>query len=213
MSRFAPYDPKPFDEAQPFGLEVQEAIFRYLSTAKDRRVWRADEVEGRAVYHDSHGLPIPDLISMDAGKGVTLVEVKAKRDWWQPPHSAGPLSTIMEAEHIAKYAAVADRYSTRVVVVFVVRGLAKGRWASRGEPGCWWCSIEELVPFLTTEDPDLIYRLPKRKRGEVNARRLLRIQDGGPLRPFAPWDEATKSVPPKGSPAWAAWHAAERIHA
>jgi hypothetical protein len=204
VSRF---DPKPWAEAKAFGLEAQEAIFRYLSLQKDRRVWRADEVEGRAVYHDSHGLPIPDLISMDAGKGVTLVEVKAKRDWWQEPHTNGPLSTIMEVEHIEKYAKVAERYSTRVVLVFVVRGLPKGQWASRGQAGCWWSDIQDLVPLLSTTDPALTYPLPKRERGNIGGRRVLRIQDGGPLRPFAPWDEATKSVAVKGSPAWEAWQA------
>jgi hypothetical protein len=208
MLNFAPFDPKPFAEALPFGLQAQDAIFRYLSLAKDRRVWRADEVEGKAVYHDSEGLPIPDLISMDAGKGVTLVEVKAKRDWWQEAHTDGPLSTIMEVDHIVKYARVAERYSTRVVLVFVVRGLANGRWEPRGPAGCWWCDIEEIVPLLTTEDPDLIYRLPKRERGEVNARRLRRIQDGGPLRPFCPWDEASLSVP-RDEVTKQAWWAAE----
>lgn len=195
MLNFAPFDPKPFAEALPFGLQAQDAIFRYLSLAKDRRVWRADEVEGKAVYHDSLGLPIPDLISMDAGKGVTLVEVKAKRDWWQEPNSDGPLSTIMEVDHIVKYARVSERYSTRVVVVFVVRGLPSGRWEPRGRAGCWWCDIAEIVPLLATTDPELIYHLPKRERGEVKARRLRRTRDGGPLRPLAPWDEATKSVP------------------
>ena len=174
-------------------------------------MWRADEVEGRACYHDSHGLPIPDLISMDAGHGVTLVEVKCKRDWWQAANG-GPLSTIIEVEHIEKYAKVAERYSTRVVLVFVVRGMPKGHYASRGHAGCWWCNIEELVPLITTTDPALIHWLPKRERGDIPARRVLRIQDGGPLRPFAPWDEATKSVAAKGSPAWSAWQAAEAIH-
>lgn len=201
-----PHDPKPWAEAKAFGLEAQDAIFRYLSLAKDRRVWRADEVDGRACYHDSHGLPIPDLISMDAGHGVTLVEVKCKRDWWQAANG-GPLSTIIEVEHIEKYAKVAERYSTRVVLVFVVRGMPKGHYASRGHAGCWWCGIEDLVPLITTTDPALIHPLPKRERGAITARRVLRIQDGGPLRSFAPWDEATKSVAAKGSPAWTAWQA------
>lgn len=199
-----PHDPKPWAEAKAFGLEAQDAIFRYLSLAKDRRVWRADEVDGRACYHDSHGLPIPDLISMDAGHGVTLVEVKCKRDWWQASHG-GPLSTIIEVEHIEKYAKVAERYSTRVVLVFVVRGMPKGHYASRGHAGCWWCGIEDLVPLITTTDPALVHPLPKRERGAITGRRVLRIQDGGPLRSFAPWDEATKSVAAKGSPAWTAW--------
>ena len=201
MSRF---DPKPWAEAKAFGLEAQEAIFRYLSLQKDRRVWRADEVEGKAAYHDSQGLPIPDLISMDAGQGVTLVEVKCKRDWWQAFHG-GPLSTIIEVEHIEKYAKVAERYSTRVVLVFVVRGLGNEDWPSRGEPGCWWSDIQDLVPLLSITDPALTYPLPKRARGNIGGRRVLRIQDGGPLRPMAPWDEATKSVAVKGSPAWEAW--------
>jgi hypothetical protein len=205
VSRF---DPKPWAEAKAFGLEAQEAIFRYLSHQKDRRVWRADEVEGRAVYHDSHGLPIPDLISMDAGHGVALVEVKAKRDWWQEPHTNGPLSTIMEVEHIEKYAKVAERYSTRVVLVFVVRGLPKGQWASRGQAGCWWSDIQDLVPLLSTTDPALTYPLPKRERGNIGGRRVLRLQDGGPLRPLAPWDEATKSVPVDAA-SWAAWRILE----
>jgi hypothetical protein len=200
------YDPKPWAEAKAFGLEAQEAIFRYLSLQKDRRVWRADEVEGKAAYHDSHGLPIPDLISMDAGQGVTLVEVKTKGDWWHASHG-GPLSTIIEVEHIEKYAKVAARYSTRVVLVFVVRGLPKGQWASRGQAGCWWSDIQDLVPLLSTTDPALTYPLPKRERGNIGGRRVLRIQDGGPLRPLAPWDEATKSVAVKGSPAWEAWQA------
>lgn len=200
-------DPKPWDEAKAFGLEAQDAIFRYLSLAKDRRVWRADEVDGKASYHDSYGLPIPDLISMDAGHGVTLVEVKCKRDWWQEKDFIGPLSTIMEVAHIEKYAKVADRYSTRVVLVFVVRGLPKDPYPSRGQAGCWWCGIEDLVPLISTIDPSLIHWLPKRGRGEIPARRVLRIQDGGPLRPFVPWDEATKSVAAKGSPAWTAWQA------
>jgi hypothetical protein len=210
MNRFDPFDPKPFAEALPFGLQAQDAIFRHLSLAKDRRVWKADEVEGKPVYHDSEGLPIPDLISMEANKGITLVEVKAKRDWWQEHNTDGPLSTIIEAEHIVKYARVAERYCTRVAMVFVVRGLANGRWAPRGPAGCWWCYIEALVPFLTTEDPELIYSLPKRERGGVNARRLRRIQDGGPLRPFAPWDEASLSVP-RDAATQKAWRAAEGI--
>lgn len=201
MSRF---DPKPWAEAKAFGLEAQDGVFRFLSHQRDRRVWRADEVEGRPCYHDSHGLPIPDLISMDAGHGVTLVEVKCKRDWWQAFHG-GPLSTIMEVEHIEKYAKVAERYSTRVVLVFVVRGLGNKDWPSRGEPGCWWSDIQDLVPLLSTTDPALTYPLPKRERGNIGGRRVLRIQDGGPLRPMAPWDEATKSVAAKGSPAWEAW--------
>jgi hypothetical protein len=201
-----PHDPKPWPEAKPFGDEGQDAVFRHLSHQRDRRVWRADEVEGKPCYHDSHGLPIPDLISMDAGRGVTLVEVKTKRDWWQKDN-AGPLSTIMEVEHIEKYAKVAERYSTRVVLVFVVRGLPKGQYASRGHAGCWWSDIQDLVPLLSTTDPALIYWLDKRERGVIPARRVLRIQDGGPLRPFAPWDEATKSVAAKGSPAWEAWQA------
>ena len=204
MSRL---DPKPWDEAKPFGLEGQDAVYRYLSHQKDRRVWRADEVEGRACYHDSHGLPIPDLISMDAGRGVTLVEVKTKRDWWQEQDTDGPLSTIMEVAHIEKYAKVAERYSTRVVLVFVVRGLPKGCYPSRGQAGCWWCGIEDLVPLITTTDPALIHWLPGRGKGLLPARRVLRIQDGGPLRSFAPWDEVTKSVAAKGSPAWTAWQA------
>jgi hypothetical protein len=203
VSRF---DPKPWPEAKPFGLEGQEAIFRYLSHQKDRRVWRADEVEGKAAYHDSHGLPIPDLISMDAGQGVTLVEVKTKGDWWHASHG-GPLSTIIEVEHIEKYAKVAARYSTRVVLVFVVRGLGSEDWPSSGKPGCWWSDIQDLVPLISTSDPALIHWLGKRGRGAIPARRVLRIQDGGPIRPFAPWDEATKSVAVKGSPAWEAWQA------
>jgi len=203
VSRF---DPKPWAEAKAFGLEAQEAIFRYLSHQRDRRVWRADEVEGKAAYHDSHGLPIPDLISMDAGQGVTLVEVKTKGDWWQASHG-GPLSTIIEVEHIEKYAKVAERYSTRVVLVFVVRGLAPANYRSTEQPGCWWSNIQDLVPLISTTDPALIHWLGKRKRGAIPARRVLRIQDGGPLRPFAPWDEATKSVAVKGSPAWEAWQA------
>jgi hypothetical protein len=199
-------DPKPWPVAKPFGLEGQDGVFRFLSHQRDRRVWRADEVEGRPVYHDSHGLPIPDLISMDAGHGVTLVEVKTKADWWHASNG-GPLSTIMEVEHIEKYAKVAERYSTRVVLVFVVRGLARANYCSTGQPGCWWCDIQDLVPLISTTDPALIHWLPKRGRGEIPARRVLRIQDGGPLRPFAPWDEATKSVAVKGSPAWEAWHA------
>ena len=201
-----PHDPKPWPVAKPFGDEGQDGVFRHLSHQKDRRVWRADEVDGKPAYHDSHGLPIPDLISMDAGHGVTLVEVKTKRDWWQAGNG-GPLSPSIEVEHIEKYAKVAKRYSTRVVLVFVVRGLGKGDYASRGEAGCWWCNIEELVPLITTTDPALIHWLPKRERGDIPARRVLRIQDRGPLRPFAPWDEVTKSVAAKGSPAWTAWQA------
>lgn len=203
-----PNDPKPWAEAKAFGLQAQDAIFRYLSRATDRRVWKADEVEGRAAYHDSKGLPIPDLITMEAEKGITLVEVKAKRDWWQEPHTNGPFSTVLEVDHIEKYAAVADRYSTRVVLIFVVRHLATGQWAPRGPSGCWWTPIEDLVPLIGTTDAELIQRLPKRKRGQVTGRRLRRIQDGGPLRPFAPWDEATVSVPTSAA-AWRAWRATE----
>jgi hypothetical protein len=191
-----------------FGLEAQEAVFRYLSKAfPDQRVWKADEVEGRGVYRDSHGDPIPDLIKMEAGHGTKLVEVKAREEWWQEGGTRGPFETTLEVAHIEEYARVAHRYSTPVEMVFVIRPSPKGTkrgYPARGPAGCWVCSIEELVPLIET---GANRPLPKRGRGYVQGRGVLRIQDGGPLRPFAPWDEATKSVAAKGSPAWTAWQA------
>lgn len=214
MSYFNPYDPKPFSEALPFGLEAQDAIFRHLSLVPDCRVWKADEVEGRGAYRDSKGLPIPDLIKMEKHKGTTLVEVKAKEEWWQSGGTRGPFETILEVDHIVDYAEAAQRYATPVAMVFVIRIPIDGKltirkYRPRGPAGCWWCYITDLVPLIET---GANRPLPKRSGKMVEGRGLLRIQDGGPLRPFAPWDEATKSVPPKGSPAWAAWQASERIH-
>jgi hypothetical protein len=207
------YDPKPWDEALAFGLEAQEAVFRYLSKAfPDQRVWKADEVEGRGVYRDSHGDPIPDLIKMEAGHGTKLVEVKAREEWWQEGGTRGPFETTLEVAHIEEYARVAHRYSTPVEMVFVIRPSPKGTkrgYAARGPAGCWVCSIEELVPLIET---GANRPLPKRGRGLVDGRGVLRIQDGGPLRPFAPWNEAIKGVPrcPK---AWSAWREREGAHA
>jgi hypothetical protein len=202
------YDPFAWPEALAFGLEAQDAVYRYLSKAfPDQRVWKADEVEGRGVYRDSHGDPIPDLIKMEAGHGTKLVEVKAREEWWQEGGTRGPFETTLEVAHIEEYARVAQRYSTPVEMVFVIRPSPKGTkrgYPARGPAGCWVCSIEELVPLIET---GANRPLPKRGRGLVDGRGVLRIQDGGPLRPFAPWDEATKSVAAKGSPAWIAWQA------
>ena len=207
------YDPFAWPEALAFGLEAQDAVYRYLSKAfPDQRVWKADEVEGRGVYRDSHGDPIPDLIKMEAGHGTKLVEVKAREEWWQEGGTRGPFETTLEVAHIEEYARVAQRYSTPVEMVFVIRPSPKGTkrgYPARGPAGCWVCSIEELVPLIET---GANRPLPKRGRGLVDGRGVLRIQDGGPLRPFAPWDEATKSVAAKGSPAWTAWQAAEATH-
>jgi hypothetical protein len=192
-----------------FGLEAQEAIYRYLSKAfPDQRVWKADEVEGRGVYRDSQGDPIPDLIKMEAGHGTKLVEVKAREEWFQEGGTRGLFETTLEVAHIEEYARVAKRYCTPVEMVFVIRPSPKGTkrgYPARGPAGCWVCSIEELVPLIET---GVNRPLPKRGRGYVEGRGVLRTQDGGPLRPLAPWNETMKGVPrcPK---AWEAWLALE----
>ncbi len=210
MSRFDPFDPFEWPEALAFGLEAQEAIYRYLSKAfPDQRVWKADEVEGRGVYRDSQGDPIPDLIKMEAGHGTKLVEVKAREEWWQEGGTRGLFETTLEVAHIVEYARVAQRYSTPLEMVFVIRpplsGKTKRDYKPRGPAGCWVCSIDELVPLIET---GVNRPLPKRGRGYVEGRGVLRIQDGGPLRPLAPWNEAIRGVPrcPK---AWEAWLALE----
>ena len=119
----------------------------------------------------------------------------------------------MEVRHIQEYAEVAQRYSTKVAMVFVVRIPLNGQrtkrgFVPRGPTGCWWSYIEDLVPLIEGGENR---PLPKRGGYAVEGRGLRRIQDGGPLRPFAPWDEATKSVPVDAA-AWAAWKAAEVGH-
>lgn len=209
MSLFNAIEYKPFHDALAFGLEAQDAIYHYLSRQEDARVWKADEVEGRGVYRDSQGLPIPDLLKMEKGKGCTLVEVKAREEWWQEGGYRGRLETIVEVEHIRNYAWVAEKYATPLVMVMVMRpvpGVKTSRgYRPRGPAGCWWAYIQDLIPLIETGPIRSLY---KRPHGHVPARGLLRIQDGGPLRPLCPWDEVTKSVP-QDPAACAVWRARE----
>lgn len=200
---------RPFEDAHAFGLEPQEAILAYLARKQGARIWKADHPEGGAQFRDSNGLPIPDLIKLETGRGATLVEVKAREEWWQEGGTRGPLETPMEARQIRAYAEVSQRYLTPVVVVFVMRP-APGVLTSRGYPprghaGCYYAPIGDLVAVLSTAPP---FRLPLRGGGTVEGRNLRRRCDGGPLRPLCPWDEAAKAVPMDPA-AWAAWLAME----
>lgn len=198
-----------FDEAHAFGIEPQEAILAFLARKQGARVWKADHPEGGAQFRDSNGLPIPDLIKLETGKGATLVEVKAREEWWQAGGTRGPFETPMEARQIRAYAEVSQRYLTPVVVIFVMRptpGVLTSRgYEPRGPAGCYYAPNGDLVAVLSTAPP---FRLPIRGGGTVEGRNLRRLCDGGPLRPLCPWDEATKSVPMDRA-AWAAWRAGE----
>jgi hypothetical protein len=153
---------------------------------------------------------MPDLIKLEDGKGATLVEVKAKHDWFQERGTVGPIQTVMEDRQIQSYWEVAAIQCAPVVVVFVMRidptVLINGVYKPRGYAGCWWAKIEDLHPLLQEEK--LATWVNQRGGGRAPARRLFRIQDGGPLRPMAPWDEATKSVP-MDQASWNAWLALE----
>ena len=200
---------RPFGEAHAFGLEPQEAILAYLARKAWTRVWKADHPEGGSQFHDADGLPIPDLIKLERGKGATLVEVKAREEWWQEGGTRGPLATPMEDRQIKAYAEISARYCTPLVVVVVMRPMP-GRETSRGYPprghaGCYYAKIGDLVPLLTSEPA---ITLPIRGGGRVQGRNLRRACDGGPLRPLCPWDEVAKAVPLDPA-AWAAWVALE----
>lgn len=199
-----------FEDAHAIGLVAQDGVAAYLSRAPNARVWKADHPEGGAAYFDANGLPIPDLIKMQVGRGATLVEVKAKTDWFQEGGTVGPLETMIEDRHIRSYSEVASRYRTPVVVVFVMRidhtKLNKNGKPPRGHAGCWFARIEDLLPLL-----ELKPRTGDRRGGgRLPIHSLYRIQDGGPLRPLCPWDEATKSVP-MDLAAWEAWLALEPL--
>lgn len=199
-----------FEDAHAIGLVAQEAVGAYLSLSPKIRVWPADHPVGGASYYDAKKRPMPDLIKLEDGKGVTLVEVKAKHDWWQEGGNKGPIETVMEDRQIQSYWEVAAIQCAPVVVVFVMRidptVLINGLYKPRGYAGCWWAKIEDLHPLLQEEK--LATKVNVRGGGRANARKLYRIQEGGPLRPMAPWDEATKSVPMDPA-SWAAWRILE----
>jgi len=199
-----------FEDAHAIGLVAQEAVAHYLALSPKIRVWPADHPVGGASYFDAQKRPMPDLIKLEDGKGATLVEVKAKHDWWQEGGTKGPIETVMEDRQIQSYWEVAAIQRTPVVVVFVMRinptVLINGLYKPRGYAGCWWAKIEELYPTL--QDEKLATSVNMRGGGRAPARKLYRIQEGGTLRPMAPWDEATKSVP-MDQASWAAWLALE----
>ncbi len=199
-----------FEDAHAIGLVAQEAVAAYLAHNPKIRVWPADHPVGGASYYDAQKRPMPDLIKLEDGKGATLVEVKAKHDWWQEGGTKGPIETVMEDRQIQSYWEVAAIQRTPVVVVFVMRidptVLINGVYKPRGYAGCWWAKIEDLYPTL--QDEKLATSVKIRGGGRAPARRLHRLQEGGPLRPMAPWDELTKSVP-MDQASWAAWLALE----
>ena len=197
------------EDAHAIGLVAQEAVAHYLSHNPKIRVWPADHPVGGASYYDAQKRPMPDLIKLEVGKGATLVEVKAKHDWWQEGGNKGPIETVMEDQQIRSYAEVSAEQCAPVAVVFVMRinpAVLINGFKPRGYAGCWWAKIEELYPLLQEEK--LTTWVNRREGGQARARRLYRIQEGGPLRPMAPWDEATKSVP-MDQASWAAWLALE----
>ena len=200
-----------FEDAHAIGLVAQEAVAAYLSHNPKIRVWPADHPVGGASYYDAQKRPMPDLIKLEVGKGATLVEIKAKNDWFQEGGNKGPIETVMEDQQIRAYCEGAAEKCVPVVVVFVMRidptVLING-FKPRGYAGCWWAKIEDLHPLL--RDEKLIAWVNRREGGKARARRLYRIQEGGPLRPLCPWDEVTKSVPMDPA-SWAAWRTLEPL--
>ena len=198
-----------FEDAHAIGLVAQEAVAAYLSLSPEIRVWPADHPVSGASYYDAQKRPMPDLIKLEKGKGVTLVEVKAKKDWWQEGGNKGPIETVMEDQQIRSYCEVSAIQCAPVAVVFVMRidptVLING-FKPRGYAGCWWAKLEDLHPLL--RDEKLATWVNRREGGKARARKLYRIQEGGPLRPMAPWDELTKSVPMDPA-SWAAWRILE----
>jgi hypothetical protein len=199
-----PNDPRPWDNAHAFGLKAQAAILNYLRRGHDARIWAADSTEAGG-FHDSQGLPIPDLIKLSPARGATLVEVKAKGSWYD--RGIG-LETALEHKQIRDYAAVGRRYGAPVTIIFVMRGTEDGsnsRFISSGPVGCYFASVAALEPLIRIGHQR---ELPKRQHGRVPSVALTRAADGGPLLPLCPWDEATQSVP-LSEAAWEAWRAVE----
>ena len=197
-------DPRRWDSAHGFGLDAQKAIFAYLRRAHDARIWAADSEEAGG-FHDSQGLPIPDLIKLSPNRGAALVEVKARSVWY---HRGEGLETALEHKQIRDYAAVGRRYRAPVAIVFVMRGTSDGsksRFAAPGPVGCYYASVAALEPLIKRGRQR---ELPKRGHGWWPAVALTRAADGGPLLPLCPWDEVTRSVPVSEA-AWEAWRALE----
>ena len=201
-----------FEEKLELGEETASSVARYLNGARGARVMPADRTVSGAAFRDAHGLPVPDLLKITSGMEPQYVEVKSKAEWYQRGGNHGPLETFMEDRHLQAYERVGINDGIPVVLIFVIRGHLNAGYLERqlhrlgvvkpprGHAGCYYAKIVDLKAWAATA--------PKRKAGGQSGFALLRQCDGGPLRPLAPWDEATKSIP-LDEASWAAWRAIE----